>query len=266
MFNFLLGKLRELVNYSNTNEAITGNVAGNAASRMTNDGLEKWTKAAEKSSKLRKKRGRDAAPLMVISQPQIDANPQGCAICLENFMPGDTVRLLPCLHVFHAGTDINGASLCMDSAFDAGQTECPECRARIVGFEDKSPPKKRARRASRTPHVPVWENRARDNDSDSDSDSDEDEDSDSISMDFDNDDEEDSDSDEDDSYSDSISMDLDPILIDSDLDDDHDDRDDRDDHDDHDDDDHDDHDDDDDDTLTDIDEEDSLEWDSDSQY
>jgi len=82
---------------------------------------------------------------MVISQPQIDANPEGCAICLDNFKPGDTVRLLPCLHIFHAGTDIGGASLCVDGWFDAGKTECPECRAPIVAFEDKLPPKKRRR-------------------------------------------------------------------------------------------------------------------------
>jgi len=83
---------------------------------------------------------------MVISQQQIDANPEGCAICLENFKPGDTVRLLPCLHVFHAGTDIQGASLCIDGWFDAGKTQCPECRTSIAAFEDKPPPKKRGRK------------------------------------------------------------------------------------------------------------------------
>jgi len=53
-------------------------------------GKKAWTNGPRqlKNSNLRQKQGRQAAPIMVATQPQIDANPDGRSICLEKFKLG----------------------------------------------------------------------------------------------------------------------------------------------------------------------------------
>jgi len=46
-----------------------------------------------------------------------------CAVCLLNFADDDAVRLLPCVHVFHAH--------CIDSWF-ARKTACPTCKQPVA--------------------------------------------------------------------------------------------------------------------------------------
>jgi hypothetical protein len=46
-----------------------------------------------------------------------------CALCLEEYAAGDTIRRLPCLHFFHAD--------CVDRHFE-NKKDCPLCRKNVV--------------------------------------------------------------------------------------------------------------------------------------
>lgn len=53
-----------------------------------------------------------------------------CVICLDEFIPGDTLRILSCTHIFHAN--------CVDIWFRKS-LNCPICR-QTIGFADTYQP------------------------------------------------------------------------------------------------------------------------------
>ena len=65
------------------------------------------------------------------AQPAQDTDgdaPDACSVCMEPYVAGDRVRILPpCAHVFHAA--------CVDTWL-ARSTHCPECRAELRSAED----------------------------------------------------------------------------------------------------------------------------------
>lgn len=67
----------------------------------------------------------DALPLVHREDLDEKDTPRECPVCLADFEPEDTLRLLPtCKHVFHRD--------CIDAWFDTHST-CPLCRASLVG-------------------------------------------------------------------------------------------------------------------------------------
>ena len=50
-----------------------------------------------------------------------------CLVCLEDFVPGETLRLLPCIHFFHAK--------CIDRWLGE-KAECPVCKSSIRDGSD----------------------------------------------------------------------------------------------------------------------------------
>lgn len=52
------------------------------------------------------------------------ASQETCAICLEDYVEGDQLRVLPCQHVFHC--------LCVDPWLLSSRRVCPVCKRRLV--------------------------------------------------------------------------------------------------------------------------------------
>lgn len=81
-----------------------------------------------------------------------------CVICLESFIPGDRLRVLPCTHSFHVG--------CIDrwlsgshSFYDCYTAGCPTCKVRpdtAVGIDPNSPPPPPQQQRS-IPAIPLHE-------------------------------------------------------------------------------------------------------------
>ncbi|XP_053165747.1 E3 ubiquitin-protein ligase RNF149 [Hemicordylus capensis] len=53
----------------------------------------------------------------------LDISAENCAVCIENYKPKDTVRILPCKHVFHRH--------CIDPWL-LGHSTCPMCKLDII--------------------------------------------------------------------------------------------------------------------------------------
>lgn len=61
-----------------------------------------------------------------------------CVICLENFVDGDTLRVLPCSHLFHTGC-IDHWLLGTYSHFECETTGCPMCKKRAISEAGEVP-------------------------------------------------------------------------------------------------------------------------------
>ena len=60
---------------------------------------------------------------------------QSCCICLETFAAGNSVRRLPCRHLFHAS--------CIDEWLTTSSDICPECNQQVVAEPPSSRPSSR---------------------------------------------------------------------------------------------------------------------------
>uniref|UniRef100_A0A8D0E8Q7 Ring finger protein 149 n=1 Tax=Salvator merianae TaxID=96440 RepID=A0A8D0E8Q7_SALMN len=64
--------------------------------------------------------------------PELDVDAENCAVCIENYKPKDTVRILPCKHVFHRH--------CIDPWLLEHRT-CPMCKLDVIkalGYWEKA--------------------------------------------------------------------------------------------------------------------------------
>ena len=59
----------------------------------------------------------------------VDEEHSRCAVCLEDYQKGDSVRHLPCLHSYHAA--------CIDKWFEAS-VECPVCKHDVNKLMDEA--------------------------------------------------------------------------------------------------------------------------------
>merc|ERR1712173_285203 len=58
-----------------------------------------------------------------------DKERESCSICLESFKDGDTIKRLPCLHIFHQHE--------IDRWLLTGADKCPICRMPINGQQNQ---------------------------------------------------------------------------------------------------------------------------------
>lgn len=70
----------------------------------------------------------DALPMVEVTQEQVDAKLQ-CSICWENFVVNESVRQLPCLHIYHEP--------CIRPWLEIHGT-CPICRQILINTEQKN--------------------------------------------------------------------------------------------------------------------------------
>lgn len=56
---------------------------------------------------------------------------QSCCICLETFAAGNSVRRLPCRHLFHA--------TCIDEWLTTSSDICPECNQQVINEPSSQP-------------------------------------------------------------------------------------------------------------------------------
>ena len=56
---------------------------------------------------------------------------QSCCICLETFAAGNSVRRLPCRHLFHA--------TCIDEWLTTSSDICPECNQQVINEPSSRP-------------------------------------------------------------------------------------------------------------------------------
>ena len=66
-------------------------------------------------------------------KPEEPSPPPSCVICLENFCDGDTLRSLPCGHLFHVGC-IDHWLLGTYSEDECFTTGCPTCKKRPTAY------------------------------------------------------------------------------------------------------------------------------------
>ncbi|KAI8986579.1 hypothetical protein BDB01DRAFT_834549 [Pilobolus umbonatus] len=83
--------------------------------------------------KQRSRRYKELAPVSVVSQLTVklfhipdkpEEEPDGCAICLEDYEEGSELRLLPCNHQFH--------TVCVDAWLTTQKKLCPICKRDIT--------------------------------------------------------------------------------------------------------------------------------------
>ncbi|XP_065672553.1 E3 ubiquitin-protein ligase RNF126-B isoform X2 [Hydra vulgaris] len=70
----------------------------------------------------------DSIPVNIITQTDVDENLE-CAVCKDEYNVGDTVKKLPCCHVFH--------SQCVDPWLEMHDS-CPICRCNLDGQRPKA--------------------------------------------------------------------------------------------------------------------------------
>merc|ERR1719433_1421676 len=90
------------------------NSSGSAPPPMDGEAnIREWAKQHAKQGAV-KYYGFDAARLQVCTKKLASIHYQGCQICMEKFKENDLVRLLPCMHMFHGGTNESGVEECID--------------------------------------------------------------------------------------------------------------------------------------------------------
>jgi hypothetical protein len=63
-----------------------------------------------------------ALPTYTVTPSQRPCSECTCSVCLDHYVNGDTVKTLPCKHIYHG--------YCIDRWLQAHNT-CPECRAEV---------------------------------------------------------------------------------------------------------------------------------------
>lgn len=107
-------------------------MSGEAAGATTTERARSWNSKANRGLD---KEAVDALPL-VHSSDLDEKDDRECPVCLTDFEPEDSLRLLPtCKHVFHQE--------CIDAWFDAHST-CPLCRASLTGAVSGASPREAA--------------------------------------------------------------------------------------------------------------------------